>query len=373
MRMKYLIPVLVGGATITVAITTALAQAHGAFNGHVSLVPYLYGYGAAAVLLVIASVLAMNAHRQEEKKDAAPPPIPSPVQENTQTVSQHFSPQFNPQIHIGYPAAHKAPEPDDDAIAILGFMRRVRPAGYHEVEKIATALNLTVQRTWDVLVKLEKEGRVDRASADQAFKGALWRLDELERLPVSAQALPKPESNIKCIEIKNVGVSCLDGCFHQASPGDVSVSLACFRNDPTGQTAVAEPSLRAHVIYRDSSGNEVSDLPMGVWLDQPSEIAEFRLGDKKCLIILLFNPRTKKRMKVWNELQQASFGTFVQIRDEELPGSIASIEVNLLAAHKGACLVHTVLVAENLEDELPSFKARPNFGTNILPSSKPAG
>jgi hypothetical protein len=62
--MKYLIPVFVGGAAITAAITTALAH---------SLTLHLCGYGAAVVLLVIASVLAVNAHREERKKDAAPP------------------------------------------------------------------------------------------------------------------------------------------------------------------------------------------------------------------------------------------------------------------------------------------------------------
>ena len=63
--MKYLIPVLVGGATITVAVITALAQAHGAFIGHTPLTPYLCGYGVAAIFLVIASILAVNAHKQE--------------------------------------------------------------------------------------------------------------------------------------------------------------------------------------------------------------------------------------------------------------------------------------------------------------------
>jgi len=57
--MKYLIAVLAGGATITAAITTAVAQAHGAFSGQTSLRPYLV-YGVAAVLLVIAGVIAIR-------------------------------------------------------------------------------------------------------------------------------------------------------------------------------------------------------------------------------------------------------------------------------------------------------------------------
>ena len=59
--MKYLTPVLVGGAAITAAITTAIAQAHGAFNGRVPPTPYFYGYAAAVVLLLIAAAIAMSA------------------------------------------------------------------------------------------------------------------------------------------------------------------------------------------------------------------------------------------------------------------------------------------------------------------------
>jgi hypothetical protein len=61
--MKYLIPVLVGGATI--AVTTTLALTHGAFSGRASLVPYLLGYGIALALLIFAGVIAVDSHRRE--------------------------------------------------------------------------------------------------------------------------------------------------------------------------------------------------------------------------------------------------------------------------------------------------------------------
>ncbi|MBZ5667309.1 MAG: hypothetical protein LAO30_22245 [Acidobacteriia bacterium] len=83
--MKYLIPVFIGGATITAAITTAVAQAHGAFIGNVSRTPYLVCYGVSAVLLLIAVVFGINAHRQESPHvvgtllplSASPPPAPA--------------------------------------------------------------------------------------------------------------------------------------------------------------------------------------------------------------------------------------------------------------------------------------------------------
>jgi hypothetical protein len=63
--MKYLIPVVLGGAAAVVAITDAVAQAHGAFNGRSSLTPFLLGYGVAGALLLLALAFAINAHRQE--------------------------------------------------------------------------------------------------------------------------------------------------------------------------------------------------------------------------------------------------------------------------------------------------------------------
>lgn len=94
--MKYLIPVLVGGAAITAAVTTAIAQAHQVFNGNAPLTPYLYGYGAAALLLLLAVVVAVNASRQESKSQA-PPPAPPPVevhQDNKPIIKQEANPQF---------------------------------------------------------------------------------------------------------------------------------------------------------------------------------------------------------------------------------------------------------------------------------------
>jgi hypothetical protein len=65
--MKYLIPVLAGGATITAAITTAIAQAHSAFSGQASLRPYLMSYAVAASLLIAAGVIAIDSHRRESR------------------------------------------------------------------------------------------------------------------------------------------------------------------------------------------------------------------------------------------------------------------------------------------------------------------
>jgi len=89
-QMKYLIPVFVGVATITAAVTTTLAQTHGAFNGRVPLTPYLYGYGAV-ILLVIAAAMAANAAKREE--------LPPSQLHSERTVKQEANSQQN--VYIG--------------------------------------------------------------------------------------------------------------------------------------------------------------------------------------------------------------------------------------------------------------------------------
>lgn len=94
--MKYLIPVFVGVATITAAVTTALAQAHGAFNGRVALTPFLYGYGSAVILVVTAVVMAVRTSKQEK-----PTPHPTPVQHTEQGVTQQANPRQEQHVYIG--------------------------------------------------------------------------------------------------------------------------------------------------------------------------------------------------------------------------------------------------------------------------------
>jgi hypothetical protein len=69
--MKYLIAVFLTGATITVAITTALAaQSRGLTFHSLWTPPYVYGYGAAGVLLILAIATAIHAGMQESNKTA---------------------------------------------------------------------------------------------------------------------------------------------------------------------------------------------------------------------------------------------------------------------------------------------------------------
>jgi hypothetical protein len=63
---------------------------------------------------------------------------------------------------------------------------------------------------------------------------------------------------------------------------------------------VAEPELKAHIMYRDRSEKEVTDLAGGFWLGQYGDITAFTVGQKKCLVVFLLS-RQSTLMKVWNE------------------------------------------------------------------------
>jgi hypothetical protein len=69
--MKYLVGVPMGVAAIVVAITTAVAQAHGALLAKAWLKPpYVYGYSAAALLVLASVALGIQTAREEENRAA---------------------------------------------------------------------------------------------------------------------------------------------------------------------------------------------------------------------------------------------------------------------------------------------------------------
>jgi hypothetical protein len=60
--MKYIVPVFIGVAVMTVGITTALAQYNHAYP---LTAPYLYGYASALCLMIVAAVVAVRIAQQE--------------------------------------------------------------------------------------------------------------------------------------------------------------------------------------------------------------------------------------------------------------------------------------------------------------------
>jgi hypothetical protein len=152
------------------------------------------------------------------------------------------------------------------------------------------------------------------------------------------QPQPKPRHNIEFIEAKSVqahsGVK--DGKIHESPQGlgEFHVGVVCFRNEPVVGKRVQEPTLKSHIIYKGKNGEEITDVPRGVWLGELGETTVFESGKKKCLIIfLLSNLDTFK--KLWNEEYHSETswmagGPVFQIRDEGMRGDVTSVEVRLL-------------------------------------------
>ncbi len=189
--MTPLITVLLTTATALVGLAIAVAKGDLYRSAPPWLVPGTFTL--AGILYGSAAILAIFHLRRERKKDAA---VSSPLAKETRTtVSQNFNPQFNPQqnFYIGSGGLGTVTsETDENQLAVLNLMRRVRPEGFHALDEIAAALHFTNRRTLDALEKLERDKRVYQTPIDQAVGGMLWRLEELERLPAeTAQVLPQ--------------------------------------------------------------------------------------------------------------------------------------------------------------------------------------
>ncbi len=174
---------------------------------------------------------------------------------------------------------------------------------------------------------------------------------------------PKPKPNIHFIEPRSC--MCHKGIpagniLYESPPGlgDFDVSVVCFRNDSIPGQSLPEPSIKAHIIYKDKNGNEITDAPRGVWLGLPGESTVFESGQKKCLVIFLLSSQgTLKRL--WNESYTTrnswmSGGPHFRIRDEGIPEEVASVEINLLS--HSSCLLRASFEVKRPEvDKLPTL------------------
>jgi hypothetical protein len=153
------------------------------------------------------------------------------------------------------------------------------------------------------------------------------------------QPEPKPKHNIKFIEAKSVqahrGIE--DGKIHESpqGPGEFQVCVVCFRNEPAIGKRVQEPTLKSHINYKGKNGEEINDVPRGVWLGELGETTVFESGKKKCLIIFLLSNLDAFK-KLWNEEYHSETswmagGPVFQIRDEGMRGDVSSVEIRLLA------------------------------------------
>jgi hypothetical protein len=176
---------------------------------------------------------------------------------------------------------------------------------------------------------------------------------------------PKPKHNIKVIEPKSIEAhsGLKDGKIHESQQGlgDFHVCVVCFRNEPIVGKRVQEPTLKSHIIYKDKNGEEITDVPRGLWLGELGETTVFESGKKKCLIIFLLSKQNTLK-KLWNEEYHSETswmagGPVFQIRDEGIRGDVTLVEVRLLA-HDICVLSADFDVRSRIDGGLPKLILR---------------
>lgn len=179
---------------------------------------------------------------------------------------------------------------------------------------------------------------------------------------ITAPAKEKEKPNIHFVEIKNVESSITQGkLFGMPIPAEktLQATLVCFRNEALKGVTPKQPSVNAHVIYRDSQGNEMTDLNRGVWIQEREDFTKFTTGDKKCLVVLVLDEKTGALRKAWKEEYHTqnswmAGGPLFRITDEEVPGEIETIDIQLLDKSNGSCIDEfTMRVTARREKGLP--------------------
>jgi len=225
-------------------------------------------------------------------------------------------------------------------LLIMIFRRR-------EKEQVAPSVSQSVQQTANPTINVN----IGTPNSSQPIS---------EPLP----STPEPKHNIHFLEAKSVkahsGLN--DGRIYESAQGlgDFAVSIVCFRNDPIIGQSVQQPRLKAHIIYKDKNGQEITDVSRGVWVNHYGEAVRFETAQRKCLIVLLFSSQGTW-MKVWNEAHTPPrhFRTreIFLVRSEGISQNIASIEIELLT--EDVCVAHAEFdLSTNAAGQLPTLTRR---------------
>lgn len=148
------------------------------------IVFYLKGPSAGLICFGLGIVLLIVAYLVRKK------PEPSA------TTSVQLNPQFNPQSRPQQNVYIEALTPTLSAIEqertrqedlVMEFLKRDQPQDrtrfqtrFHEVNVIASAVQLSVRDTWDALERLRAKDRAWRTPLDEARGGFVWALSDLE-------------------------------------------------------------------------------------------------------------------------------------------------------------------------------------------------
>ena len=160
----------------------------------------------------------------------------------------------------------------------------------------------------------------------------------------------RPKANIRFIETRSIHVSESHGVLNGSSQlGDSEACVVCFRNETILGQPAQQPNVRAHIIFRDSDGSEITDASAGVWLGAGKTVVQFTSGDKRCLVIFILG--TNGRLfRAWAEKTKVPVAgrprTVWETSHSELSKPITAVEVHLLADWSGTGLFRVVFDVE---------------------------
>jgi len=186
--------------------------------------------------------------------------------------------------------------------------------------------------------------------------------------PTPAAPSTEPRPNIHFVGARVIDAYYVDDddTFYETQDkvGDHRLAIACFRNDGIVGQRIQQPEVKAHIIYRDSEGQEITDVPRGAWMETAKDHVEFAIGKKSCLILfLLSNQGTLQKLwreSYFHEHSWMSGGPSYRLNYAAISGKIASIEILLLSEASGAAILQTIFDVEDYkEGELPKLTVRP--------------
>jgi len=220
------------------------------------------------------------------------------------------------------------------------------------VDEVATKLGLRLEKTPVYSAHVKRLVQVSKQGASKR--------------PHAPAPKTSPQQNLRFVGAKAITAHAgtNGGAEIYESPqglGDFQISILCFRNEAVVGQSIQEPHVNAHIVYKDKDGQEITDAPRGVWLEQYRDETIFEAGKKRCLVIFLLSSQDTLK-KLWKETYTTETswmagGPLFRIRDEGISGDIASIEVSLLV--DDACVLQAIFeVKPRQSGRLPELLLR---------------
>ncbi|WP_353063464.1 hypothetical protein RBB77_19625 [Tunturibacter psychrotolerans] len=148
---------------------------------------------------------------------------------------------------------------------------------------------------------------------------------------VAAPATPKPAFSIVAILNRTTSINFFKDSFVADAKG-YSALVVGFRNDGiAGKSAHSLHGVRAHVIYRDASGNELLDIPSACWLEEPTDSVDLEIGVARYLIVAA-NMSRENWVAPWVKKQKGknSHGFDFVIDGVDIPNEFTIVEIRMI-------------------------------------------